>query len=59
MSKLLKPKEWLGTAVQLMIFLLLLPFLAIFLGIMMESAPAAKDEFAAAVMSFLPNAFSK
>lgn len=56
MLKLMKPREWIGTGVQLMIFLLLLPFLAIFLGIMMESAPAAKDDFAAAVLSFLPYA---
>ncbi len=54
MKKLLNPWEWLGTGIQLMIFALLLPFLSILFGIMMESAPAAKDSFASAVLSFLP-----
>ena len=56
MKKLLNPKEWIGTGVQLIIFVLLMPYLSILLGIIMESAPSAKDEYAAAVMSFLPYA---
>lgn len=54
MKKLLNPWEWLGTGIQLMIFAALLPFLSILFGIIMESAPAAKDSFSAAVLSFLP-----
>ena len=56
MKKLLNPKEWIGTGVQLIIFVLLMPYLSILLGIIMESAPSVKDEYAAAVMSFLPYA---
>lgn len=54
MKKLFKPKELIGTGVQLMIFALLIPFISILLGLMMESAPDAKDKFASAVLSFLP-----
>ena len=56
MKKLLNPKEWLGTGIQLMVFALLIPFLAILFGMMMESAPAAMNKYAAAVLSILPYA---
>lgn len=54
MKKFMNPKEWIGTGIQLIIFAALLPFLCILLGLMMESAPAAKNEYAAAVISFIP-----
>lgn len=54
MRKLLKPRELLATGIQLMVFALLLPFMGILLGMVMEAAPAAKDKYAAAVVSYLP-----
>ncbi|MBR6570691.1 MAG: hypothetical protein IKK75_09585 [Clostridia bacterium] len=50
----LKPREVLGTVIQLMVFALLIPFIAIVLGIIMKASPAAKKEYADAVLSFLP-----
>ena len=42
MKKLLRPRELMGTGIQLMVFALLMPFLAILLDIIMESSPEAE-----------------
>ena len=54
MKKLLRPRELMGTGIQLMVFALLMPFLAILLDIIMESSPEAKEQYAGAVLSQLP-----
>lgn len=52
--KMLKPKELMGTAVQLMVVALLLPFIAILLGVIVQSNPDVKGSIVDSVMNMLP-----
>ena len=54
MKKLLRPRELMGTTIQLMVFAALLPFIAILLDIIMQSSPEAKDKYVGAVLGQLP-----
>lgn len=53
MKKLLDWREWLGTGIQLMIFALLIPFIAFFFGIMKEAAPEAMNDLVSAFTSWI------
>ena len=54
MNKFFKKKEWRGTLIQVFIFALLLPFLAILLGLVKEAAPEALDKLLQGAMSSIP-----
>lgn len=53
MKKLMNYHEWLGTGIQLMVFTLLFPFLAILLGFL-PFPDGAKEQFTQAALSFVP-----
>ncbi len=52
--KIFKPKELMGTAVQLMVVALLLPFIAILLGIIVQSNPDVSGKIVDSVINILP-----
>ncbi len=52
--KMFKPKELMGTAVQLMVVALLLPFIAILLGMIVQSNPDVSGKIVDSVINILP-----
>ena len=52
--KMFKPKELMGTAVQLMVVALLLPFIAILLGMIVQSNPDVSGNIADSIIDILP-----